>query len=161
MALRRVERCSRHTDIASRASPARIRRTRYTLGTRFDGCVPAEFGRTADAATDAFGHDRSMDFGMDLGAGVDIDLGDELFGDLTTLSGPAMYGVLAVLALIDSTSFGTLLIPIWLMLAPGRLRPGRMLLYLGTIYGFYLILGILLALGASAIVEVAEAADSW
>ena len=27
---------------------------------------------------------------------------------------------LAVLALVDSTSFGTLLIPIWLLLTPGR-----------------------------------------
>ena len=36
-------------------------------------------------------------------------------------------GSLVVLALIDSTSFGTLLIPVWFMLAPGRVRPGRLL----------------------------------
>ena len=33
-----------------------------------------------------------------------------------------LIGSLVLLALIDSTSFGTLLIPIWMMLAPGRLR---------------------------------------
>lgn len=34
----------------------------------------------------------------------------------------AFIGVLVVLALVDSTSFGTLLIPIWLLLTPGKLR---------------------------------------
>ena len=55
---------------------------------------------------------------------------------------------LAVLALVDSTSFGTLLIPLWLMLSPGRLRPGRVVLFLGTVAGFYLLLGVGLAAGA-------------
>lgn len=58
---------------------------------------------------------------------------------------------LAVLALIDSTSFGTLLIPLWLMLAPVRPRPGRILLFLGTVAVFYLLLGIALLLGASSL----------
>lgn len=58
---------------------------------------------------------------------------------------------LVLLALIDSTSFGTLLIPLWLMLAPGRPRPGRILLFLGTVAGFYLMLGLALLLGASTL----------
>src|SRR5690606_13354204 len=44
---------------------------------------------------------------------------------------------LAVLALIDSTSFGTLLIPLWLLLSPGRPSPHRVLLFLGTVAAFY------------------------
>lgn len=62
-------------------------------------------------------------------------------------------GTLAVLALIDSTSFGTLLIPIWLLTAPDRLRLGRMLLYLSTVTFAYLALGILLLLGAGAFLD--------
>ncbi len=57
---------------------------------------------------------------------------------------------LAVLALIDSTSFGTLLIPLWLMMAPGRLRLNRIVLFLGTVAAFYLLLGIVLTAGAMA-----------
>ncbi len=57
------------------------------------------------------------------------------------------------LALIDSTSFGTLLIPLWLMLAPGRLRAQRVLLFLGTVAGYYLVLGAALLLGATALAE--------
>ena len=52
------------------------------------------------------------------------------------------------LALVDSTSFGTLLIPVWLLLAPGRTRWGRVLLYLGTVAVFYLALGVALSAGA-------------
>jgi cytochrome c biogenesis protein CcdA len=59
-------------------------------------------------------------------------------------------GVLAGLALIDSTSFGTLLIPVWLLAAPGRLRVGRMLVYLATIVTFYFSLGLLILWGAEA-----------
>lgn len=54
---------------------------------------------------------------------------------------------LAVLALVDSTSFGTLLIPLWFMLAPGRVRPGRVLVFLSTVAGFYWVLGVALATG--------------
>jgi hypothetical protein len=61
----------------------------------------------------------------------------------------ALAGSLVVLALIDSTSFGTLLIPIWLMLAPGRIRVGRILLFLGTVAAFYLALGLLLVAGVA------------
>ena len=59
---------------------------------------------------------------------MDLDL---LTG--AALTGPALLGALALLALVDSTSFGTLLIPTWLLLAPGRLRPGRILIYLATV----------------------------
>lgn len=62
-------------------------------------------------------------------------------------------GTLVVLALIDSTSFGTLLIPIWLLTAPGRLRLGRMLVYLSTVTLAYLALGIVLLLGAGAFLD--------
>jgi cytochrome c biogenesis protein CcdA len=65
----------------------------------------------------------------------------------------ALYAPLVVLALIDSTSFGTLVIPIWLMLAPGRLRAGRILVYLFTIAAFYLVLGVVLTVGAMAVLD--------
>jgi hypothetical protein len=61
--------------------------------------------------------------------------------------------LLAGLALIDSTSFGTLLIPVWLMLQPGRLRGGRLLIYLATIAGFYFGVGVLLVATAGAVVD--------
>ncbi|WP_152192479.1 GAP family protein [Georgenia satyanarayanai] len=65
----------------------------------------------------------------------------------------ATVATLAVLALVDSTSFGTLLIPIWLLLTPGRVRVGRILVFLGTVTGFYLLLGIVLVAGAGALLE--------
>mgnify|MGYP001809970740 CR=1 FL=1 len=68
---------------------------------------------------------------------------------------------LVLLALIDSTSFGTLLIPLWLMLVPGRPRPGRIVLFLGTVTAFYLLLGMALLLGASMLLDMLqEAGDS-
>ncbi|MBM7818292.1 hypothetical protein JOE63_000769 [Cellulosimicrobium cellulans] len=78
--------------------------------------------------------------------------------DLDAVGGPglglaATAGVLVVLALIDSTSFGTLLIPVWLLLAPGRLRAGRVLVYLGTVAAFYLAVGIVVLLGAGAFLD--------
>lgn len=80
---------------------------------------------------------------------MDIDLGPLTGG----LGGTATYLALAVLALIDSTSFGTLLIPVWLLMAPGRLRPERILVYLGAIAGFYALLGIGILLGGSAVAD--------
>jgi hypothetical protein len=67
---------------------------------------------------------------------------------------------LVLLALIDSTSFGTLLIPLWLMLAPGRPRPGRILLFLGTVAAFYLLLGLALLLGASMLFDTLQETGS-
>ncbi|MFC8799584.1 GAP family protein [Promicromonospora sp. NPDC057138] len=73
------------------------------------------------------------------------------------LTGAALVGALAVLALIDSTSFGTLLIPVWLLMAPGRVRVGRMLLYLGSIAGFYALVGLSILLGAGALSDTLTA----
>ena len=81
---------------------------------------------------------------------MDLDL-----GPLTSdLGGSATYLALGVLALIDSTSFGTLLIPVWLLMAPGRVRAGRILVYLGAIGGFYALLGVGILLGGSAVADV-------
>lgn len=63
---------------------------------------------------------------------------------------------LVLLALIDSTSFGTLLIPLCLMLVPGRPPPGRILLFLGTVAAFYLLLGVALLLGASTLLDALQ-----
>ncbi|MCD2441853.1 GAP family protein [Agromyces sp. SYSU K20354] len=62
---------------------------------------------------------------------------------------------LAALALLDGLSIGTLLIPVFLLLAP-RLRGGRVLLYLVTIAGFYLVVGVLFTLGMVNLVEVGQ-----
>lgn len=63
----------------------------------------------------------------------------------------ALAGALVVLALIDSTSFGTLLIPIWFLLAPGHVPVRRVLIFLGTVAGFYLTVGTLLLLGLDSL----------
>lgn len=62
---------------------------------------------------------------------------------------------LAVLALADGLSIGTLLIPLFLLIAPGRPRGGRILLYLGTIAAFYLVVGILMMLGLVNVIGLA------
>ena len=67
---------------------------------------------------------------------------------------------LALLALVDSTSFGTLLIPLSLMLAPGRPLPGRIVLFLCTVAAFYLLLGIALLLGASTLLDTLQEAGN-
>lgn len=65
--------------------------------------------------------------------------------DITSL------GTLAVLALVDSTSFGTLLIPVWLLMTPGRLQAGRVLQFLLTVVSMYFLIGLGLLLGANAL----------
>ncbi|PWC06152.1 GAP family protein [Mycetocola zhujimingii] len=60
---------------------------------------------------------------------------------------------LLVLALVDSTSFGTLLIPIWLMLVPGRLSATRVLVFLLTVAGFYFVVGLLLSAGLGVVLS--------
>jgi hypothetical protein len=60
---------------------------------------------------------------------------------------------LAVLALIDSTSIGTLFIPVWLLLRSERGAVGRILAYLATIAGFYFVVGGTLMLGAGSLAE--------
>lgn len=64
-----------------------------------------------------------------------------------------LVAALAGLALLDSTSSGTLFIPIWLMLTPGRLRLSRFGVYLGTITVFYFAVGVLIVLGASQVID--------
>jgi hypothetical protein len=76
------------------------------------------------------------------------------------LTGAALIGALAVLALVDSTSFGTLLIPVWLLMSPGRVRVGRMLLYLGSIAGFYALVGLAILLGAGALSDTLSTLSS-
>lgn len=51
------------------------------------------------------------------------------------LPGVPLPVTLLVLALVDSLSIGTLLIPLFLLVAPGRVRAGRVLLYLATVAG--------------------------
>lgn len=68
---------------------------------------------------------------------------------------------LAALALVDSTSFGTLLIPVWFLLAPGRPRLGRLAVFLATVAGLYLLVGVALVSGAGVLLErSAELGDS-
>ncbi|WP_207345907.1 GAP family protein [Arthrobacter sp. E3] len=65
----------------------------------------------------------------------------------------ALYVQLTVLALIDSTSIGTLLIPLWLLMRPDakRLAP-RILLFLGVLATFYLLVGVAVLSGAGWVV---------
>ncbi|MEU4240089.1 GAP family protein [Actinoplanes sp. NPDC026619] len=62
---------------------------------------------------------------------------------------------LAGLAIIDSTSIGTLFIPVWLLLTPGGIRAPRLLGYLGTIAGFYFALGLVLVVGGAGLASAA------
>ena len=65
---------------------------------------------------------------------------------------PALPLLLCGLALVDSTSLGTLGLPVW-MLAQPRVRPSVVLVYLATIAGFYWLVGVVLLSGLSAVVE--------
>ena len=62
---------------------------------------------------------------------------------------------LALLALIDGLSVGTLLIPLFFLIAPGRVRTGRILTYLATITAFYLAIGALFLLGLVNVIDAA------
>lgn len=66
----------------------------------------------------------------------------------------AIYAQLAVLALIDSTSIGTLLIPLWLLLRPDtrQILP-RILLYLGVLASFYFLVGVAVLSGADWVIN--------
>lgn len=66
---------------------------------------------------------------------------------------PLLLLTLAGLALVDATSFGTLVVPLWLMTAPSGLRPGRVLAFLAVVAAFYLGVGALLLLGGSAALD--------
>lgn len=65
----------------------------------------------------------------------------------------ATIGSLVVLALIDSTSFGTLLIPVWLLTTPGRLRIGRVLAFLSVVAGAYFAIGLGFMLRATTLFD--------
>lgn len=64
---------------------------------------------------------------------------------------------LVILALLDGTSVGTLLVPIFLLIAPGKPRVPRILLYLGTITVFYFAVGLLLLLGVVNVIDIGRA----
>ncbi|WFP16357.1 GAP family protein [Citricoccus muralis] len=55
------------------------------------------------------------------------------------------------LALLDSTTVGTLLIPLWLLIA--AVAPRRILGYLGAVAGAYFLIGLALQLGFGAVLE--------
>lgn len=64
---------------------------------------------------------------------------------------------LAALALVDSTSVGTLVLPLLLLVQP-RLRHRQLAVYIATISAFYFLFGLLLLLGGAA---VRDALDAW
>lgn len=65
---------------------------------------------------------------------------------------------LAGLALVDGTGIGTLFIPVWLLLAPGRVRIARILAYLAAIAVFYFCVGLLIVFGAGSVADAAGTA---
>ncbi|MFW5474386.1 GAP family protein [Knoellia sp. CPCC 206450] len=72
----------------------------------------------------------------------------------------AVIGGLALLALVDSTSFGTLGVPVWMLVQP-RVRAVAVLAYVAVIAGFYWLLGLGLLLGAQALTGVAASLSAW
>jgi len=67
------------------------------------------------------------------------------------MSGGVLLGLVG-LALVDSTSIGTLVLPVLLLLAP-RVHVGRFLAYLGTVAAFYAVVGLALVAGAGWLLE--------
>lgn len=63
------------------------------------------------------------------------------------------------LALVDSTSIGTLVLPLLLLLGP-RVHVGRYLVLVGTVAGFYAVVGIALVLGGGALVSAVDVGDA-
>lgn len=72
----------------------------------------------------------------------------------------AMVGGLAVLALVDSTSFGTLGVPTWMLVQP-RVRAAAVLTYLAAIGLFYWALGLALLAGAQALLGASGSISGW
>ncbi|MEV0820773.1 GAP family protein [Nonomuraea rubra] len=73
----------------------------------------------------------------------------------------ALLLALAGLAVLDSTSFGTLAIPVYLMLGLDRSRTARLLVYLATMTVFYFLVGVALMLGLTAAMDTfGDALDS-
>ncbi|MGP4096688.1 GAP family protein [Nonomuraea sp. KM90] len=65
----------------------------------------------------------------------------------------ALLLTLAALAVVDSTSFGTLGIPIYLLLSSDRSRSSRLLIYLATVAVFYFLVGVALMLGLATAMD--------
>lgn len=57
------------------------------------------------------------------------------------------------LALVDSTSIGTLVIPIWFLLAGRTLVTRKFFLYVGTVAVFYFLVGVCILSGLGALLE--------
>ncbi|MCE0537270.1 hypothetical protein LWF15_17350 [Kineosporia rhizophila] len=64
---------------------------------------------------------------------------------------PALLGEILPLALLDSVSVSTLLVPVWFLLAPGELRYRNVFGYLLVLATGYLVLGVGLAASFSAL----------
>lgn len=67
--------------------------------------------------------------------------------------------LLAALALLDATTMGTLLIPLWLLLDTAAFRARRILLYLGVVASAYFAIGLVLLWAAVELVR--RYADFW
>ena len=68
---------------------------------------------------------------------------------------PETFVQLGVLALIDSTSIGTLVIPVWLLMRRNTGRTtGKVLTYLGAVGVFYFLVGLVLLSGAAGLGRV-------
>ncbi|MGV9302330.1 GAP family protein [Nonomuraea sp. NPDC004354] len=65
----------------------------------------------------------------------------------------ALLLTLAALAIVDSTSFGTLGIPVFLLLSSQRSQVSRLMIYLATVAIFYFLVGVGLMLGLSTLLE--------
>lgn len=70
----------------------------------------------------------------------------------------ATAAALAALALVDSTSFGTLGIPVFMLIQP-RVRVAALLGYLATIAGFYWLVGVVLVVGAAGLQRIFSGLD--
>ncbi|GAA1851670.1 GAP family protein [Myceligenerans crystallogenes] len=72
---------------------------------------------------------------------------------------PALLATLAGLALVDSTSIGTLGLPVF-MLAQSRVRAAVVVVFLGTIAAFYWVLGLVLLAAAGGGLRFLEGAGN-
>lgn len=74
---------------------------------------------------------------------------------------PGVLADIVPLALLDSVSVATLLVPVLFLLGAGALRFGNIYRYLAVVAAGYLVLGLVLAAGLGAVRDfVVEAADS-
>ncbi|MCT1903590.1 GAP family protein [Oceanobacillus sojae] len=60
---------------------------------------------------------------------------------------------LLILGLIDSTSFGTLLIPVWLLMTSKRVSVSRFLIYIVAVAISYFIIGLVILFGADTLLN--------